>query len=187
MHSIIIIYIKFQKKTQTWIQSVVRLPTVVNCAGWKWVNPNVGRSRYWAAKMDRREMRTPREWMRYVRPSRKKIKSALLVPARISKTETCFWQLIKNRLLSYIARSCTQAVLSHINFWWIKNLWTKWNELDNPGSSRCDLSESVYMSHNIMATFLLFNSSHLELFRGKVLSWRTKFDGHDMKMVNHDQ
>ena len=48
------------------------------------------------------------------------------------------------------------------------------NELDNPCSSRCDLSEGVYMSHNIMTTFLLFNSSHLELFRSKVLSWWKK-------------
>lgn len=57
---------------------MVRLPTVVNWAGWKWVNPKVGRSRYWAAKLERREMRMPREWMRYVRPWRIKIKSALL-------------------------------------------------------------------------------------------------------------
>ena len=43
------------------------------------------------------------------------------------------------------------------------------NELDNPSCSRCNLSEGVYMSHNIMAAFLLFNSSHLELFRSEVL------------------
>jgi hypothetical protein len=44
------------------------------------------------------------------------------------------------------------------------------NELDNPGGSRCNLSEGVYMSHNIMATFLLFDSSHLELLRSEILS-----------------
>ena len=31
------------------IQRVARFPTVVGCAGWKWVKASVGRSLYWSA------------------------------------------------------------------------------------------------------------------------------------------
>ena len=71
-------------------------------------------------------------------------------------------------VLSDIARSCTQAI-DPSYFGKKKNYGGK-NELDNPGGSRCDLSEGVYMSHNIMAAFLLFDSSYPELFRSEVLS-----------------
>jgi len=48
----------------TWIQRVARLPTVVSCAGWKWVKPSVGRSLYCSAKVDSLEIRIARERMR---------------------------------------------------------------------------------------------------------------------------
>ena len=57
---------------------MARFPTVKSCAGWKWVNPRVGRSLYCAAKAERRDMRTPSERMRYPRPVCKKMRSALL-------------------------------------------------------------------------------------------------------------
>ena len=42
----------------TWSQSVARLPTVVSCAGWKWVKPSVGKSRYCAATAEKRSITT---------------------------------------------------------------------------------------------------------------------------------
>ena len=42
----------------TWSQSVARLPTVVNWAGWKCVKPRVGKSRYWAANAEKRSITT---------------------------------------------------------------------------------------------------------------------------------
>ena len=44
------------------------------------------------------------------------------------------------------------------------------NELDDPGSGRCNLSEGVHMSHNIMTALLLFYRSYLELRWSEVLS-----------------
>ena len=47
--------------------------------------------------------------------------------------------------------------------------------LDDPSCSRRDRAKGMYMRHNVVATFLLFHGSDLELFRGKVLCMRNKF------------
>lgn len=49
---------------RTWIHKVARFPTVVSWAGWKWVNPKVGRSLYWAAKDESLDMRMPSDRIR---------------------------------------------------------------------------------------------------------------------------
>lgn len=64
----------------SWIQRVARLPTVVSWAGWKWVKPRVGRSRYCLAKLARREITVASFGRRMSRPSRRKMRSALLSP-----------------------------------------------------------------------------------------------------------
>jgi len=61
------------------IHNVALFPTVVNWAGWKWVNPSVGRSRYFWAKVDRREIVTANFGRRRSRACRRNIRSALLV------------------------------------------------------------------------------------------------------------
>jgi hypothetical protein len=64
---------------RTWIQRVARFPTVVSCAGWKCVKPKVGSARCCVANSDNREITTASERRRYVRPVRRKIRSALLL------------------------------------------------------------------------------------------------------------
>ena len=44
--------------------------------------------------------------------------------------------------------------------------------LDDPSCSRRDCTKGVYVRHNVVAAFLLFRGSDLELFRGKVLRTR---------------
>lgn len=63
---------------RTWSQRVALFPTVVSWAGWKWVNPRVGRDLYCSAKSARREMTTASLSRTSPSPSRRKIRSALL-------------------------------------------------------------------------------------------------------------
>jgi hypothetical protein len=66
----------------TWSQRVALFPTVVSWAGWKWVKPRVGRALYCSAKSASREMTMASLSRRRVRPSRRKIRSALLFIVR---------------------------------------------------------------------------------------------------------
>lgn len=67
---------------------MARLPTVVSWAGWKWVKPNVGRSRYWAANDEKRSMTTASFLSSSVSASRMKIKSALLMRCQTGRPKS---------------------------------------------------------------------------------------------------
>lgn len=47
--------------------------------------------------------------------------------------------------------------------------------LDDPSRSRRDRAKGVYVRHNVVAAFLLFHGSDLELLGGKVLCMRNRF------------
>ena len=60
---------------RSWSHKRARLPTVVSCAGWRWVNPKVGKSRYCRANSARRDSTLANFGRRMSNPWRSIIKS----------------------------------------------------------------------------------------------------------------
>ena len=80
-----------------------------------------------------------------------------------------------NDVLGDIARGCSKTVrcdADTINIGQREEEEADVDVLDDPSCSRRDRAKGVYMRHNVVAAFLLFHGSDLELFRGKVLCMR---------------
>lgn len=142
---------------------MVRLPTVVNWAGWKCVKPNVGRSRYCAAKAEKRSMTTASFPSSSVSASRRKIRSALLEHCK----EIGLQQAGRYPLCD-IARRRSQALGGNVSGVSARDMMMYYS-LDNPGRCWCDVSERMDMGHDIVPTLLFFCCSDLELLRVEVL------------------
>ena len=78
--------------------------------------------------------------------------------------------VVCNDVLGDIARGCSKTVRDADSI----NIGEKAgvHVLDDPSRSRRDRAKGVYVRHNVVAAFLLFHGSDLELFRGKVLCMR---------------
>lgn len=63
---------------RSWSHNVARFPTVVSCAGWRWVYPNVGNSRYIIANLARRDKTLANFGRRISNPWRRTIKSLII-------------------------------------------------------------------------------------------------------------
>ena len=121
-------------KIRTWIHSVALLPTVVSCAGWKWVNPSVGSARYCDANADKRDITTDRERRRYVRAWRMNMRSALL-HTRPIRTDI---KMLEHYSLCHVTWSRSQANYSGDNLDicnWKKRTNTNWIILAAAGAT----------------------------------------------------
>lgn len=147
---------------RSWSHNVARFPTVVSCAGWRWVYPNVGNSRYIIANLASRDKTLANFGRRMSNPWRRTIKSLII------KIDKVYRRVFRRYFFFHI----------YIYYRVVTDVATCRPQMDYGSRFRALVPENVDVGHHVVSGGLFFLRSCLEVDIVRVgLHFRDLFRG----------